>query len=142
MDYRNATFTKVGLIDCEINHPDHGWIPFTASPDDVEKHGRDIYQVVLSEGHVAAYVEPQVDLAAARQEMSCSKMQGILTLGETKWGEVLAYRETATWSEKMIIDSAQDWRRTSQNIQFIGYLVGYTDTEMDALFIVAQSVDA
>ena len=87
-------------------------------------------------------VAPQVALDAARQAMSCSKMQGILTLGETKWGEVLAYRETASWTEKMVIDSAQDWRRTSQNIQFIGYLVGYTDAEMDALFIAAQSVDA
>ena len=101
-------------------------------------------------------VDPQVALDAARQAMSCSKMQGILTLGETKWGEVLLYRDqefvagkgpvpdqpATTWAEKTVIDSAQDWRRTSQNIQFIGHLLGYTDAEMDAMFIAAQSVDA
>jgi hypothetical protein len=32
-----------GYIDCEINHPKFGWIPFTARPDDVELHGREIY---------------------------------------------------------------------------------------------------
>ena len=29
-----------GLFDVEINHPNFGWIPFTASPLDVEEHGR------------------------------------------------------------------------------------------------------
>ena len=39
-------------------------------------------------------------LADRREKMVCSKMQGILTLGETNWGDVLAYRDlaTTTWS--------------------------------------------
>jgi hypothetical protein len=81
-------------------------------------------------------------LTNERQAMSCSKMQGILTLGETSWGEVLTYRETASWSERMVIDSAQDWNRTSQNIAFFGYLLNYTDTQMDAMFIAAAQVTA
>ena len=44
MDVRNAKFTKNGAIDCEIEHPQFGWIPFTASPDDVEEHGRAIFE--------------------------------------------------------------------------------------------------
>ena len=92
------------------------------------------------------FTEPTVDPAKAladwRATAYCSKMQGILTLGETKWNEVMAYRDTASWAEKMIIDSATDWQRTSQNIQFIGYLVGFTDTQMDDLFIAAASVEA
>ena len=87
-------------------------------------------------------VDPAKALAAKRAGMTCSKMQGILTLGEAKWNEVLAYRDTASWAEQIIIDSATDWHRTSHNIQFIGYLVGFTDAEMDDLFIMAQSVDA
>jgi hypothetical protein len=83
-------------------------------------------------------------VAQKRAGMSCSKMQGILTLGETKWGEVLTYREDVdtTWAEKMIIDSAQDWQRTSENIQFFGYLIGYTDEQMDEMFTKAQEVTA
>ena len=86
-------------------------------------------------------VDPAAALAAARGSWSCTQMQGILALGESKWGEVLAYRAGASWAEKVIIDSAQDWRRTSQNVQFIGYLVGFTDEQMDALFIAAIAAD-
>lgn len=43
MEYRNAKYNSVGTIDCEINHPKFGWIPFTASPDDSQKYGRDLY---------------------------------------------------------------------------------------------------
>ena len=43
MDVRNPKRNENGTIDCEINHPLYGWIPFTASPDDVEQHGRDIF---------------------------------------------------------------------------------------------------
>ena len=159
MAYRNAIFTKTGLIDCEINHPVYGWIPFTASPDDVEKHGRNLYTTALATGGIAAYVAPPLPteaerLARQRAGMACTKMQGILTLGETKWGEVLAYRNqefveatstepevpATTWPEKMIIDSAQSWDRTSENIAFFGQLLKYDDLQMDALFIAAADV--
>jgi hypothetical protein len=43
MDHRNAAFNSAGTIDCEIDHPVYGWIPFTASPDDTEEYGRDIF---------------------------------------------------------------------------------------------------
>jgi hypothetical protein len=81
-------------------------------------------------------------LARKREGMSCSKMQGILTLGETAWGEVQTYRETASWAEQMVIDSAQDWNRTSENIAFFGWLLSYTDAQMDTMFIAASQVTA
>lgn len=40
---RSPRFTADGSIDCEIEHPVFGWIPFTASADDVEEHGRAIF---------------------------------------------------------------------------------------------------
>ena len=43
VEYRNPAYNENGTIDVEINHPDFGWIPFTASPDDVEPHGRQIF---------------------------------------------------------------------------------------------------
>jgi hypothetical protein len=86
--------------------------------------------------------DPAIALAQSRAAMVISPLQGILTLGETEWGKVLEYRETATWAEKIIIDTADDWVRTSQNIAFFGYLLGYTDEQMDALFIAAAQVTA
>jgi hypothetical protein len=32
----------------EINHPDYGWIPFTASPNDSEQLGRDLYAEAIA----------------------------------------------------------------------------------------------
>ena len=88
--------------------------------------------------------ELDADTAEQRAQMVCPKKRGILTLGETKWGEVLTYRDlaTTTWAERMTIDSATEWRRTSQEVQFIGNLVGYTDEQMDALFIAAALAEA
>lgn len=71
-----------------------------------------------------------------------SKMQGILALGKTRWDQVLAYRETATWGEQVVIDSAGNWERDSQNIAFFQYLIGLTDAETDALFIAAAQITA
>ena len=36
------------IVVMEIKHPVYGWIPFGASPNDVEKHGRDLYQRALA----------------------------------------------------------------------------------------------
>jgi hypothetical protein len=52
--WANAEHT---IIDCEINHPTFGWIPFTASPHDVEVHGREIF-AALVQGDVAEYIPP------------------------------------------------------------------------------------
>ena len=49
MKYRNPTFNENGTIDVEIEHPDFGWIPFTASPDDSEPHGRQIFNDLKDE---------------------------------------------------------------------------------------------
>jgi len=83
----------------------------------------------------------EADLAARRATMSCSRMQGILTLGEARWAAVMAYYETsATWAERVIIDSAGDWSRNSENIAFFGYLLNMSDAEMDALFDQAATI--
>ena len=57
MEIRNPTFTPDGRIDCEIEHPEFGWIPFTADSNDVEPHGREIYTLALAK-KPAPYVAP------------------------------------------------------------------------------------
>lgn len=49
VEYRNPAFNAAGTIDVEINHPDFGWIPFTASPQDPEPHGRKIFEDLKAE---------------------------------------------------------------------------------------------
>ena len=57
LDISNAQYNSDGTIDCDWNHPSHGPIRFTASPDDTEAHGRQIYQWLIDGefGEVAPY---------------------------------------------------------------------------------------
>lgn len=80
-------------------------------------------------------------LAARRAAMVCSPAQGILALGEVEWSKVLSYRDNvAKWPEKIVIDSASEWCRASENIQYLGYLLGYTDEQLDMLFEAAMKI--
>ena len=68
MDVRKAGYNENGTIDCEVEHPVYGWIPFTASHDDSEVHGREIHAALLVSGNVADYEPPtQVELDAIAQ---------------------------------------------------------------------------
>lgn len=60
--------TENTLIDCEIEHPKYGWIPFTASPIDTEQHGREIF-AALAQGAVGEYVAPP---APTNEELAAS----------------------------------------------------------------------
>jgi hypothetical protein len=80
-----------------------------------------------------------------RAGLSCTKMQGVLTLGEVMWGRVIAFCDddpSTTLIQKEIINSSDNWTRNSENIQFIGYLIGFNDEQMDAMFTAAALVEA
>jgi len=79
MDVRNAAYNQYGTIDCEINHPVFGWIPFTASPDDVEAHGAAIFAELTASGAVAAYVPVDVPAPPPPAPPTLSELQAQLT---------------------------------------------------------------
>ena len=58
IEYKNPRYNANGTIDVDINHPAFGWIPFTASPDDVEPHGRQIFADLKDEA--APYTPTEV----------------------------------------------------------------------------------
>jgi hypothetical protein len=132
--------TVVNLIVVDLDDiPDWLGIDFVQVPDGVGSgYTRN------EDGTFSGVTDEFVPAEERRVGMHCTKMQGVLTLGEVKWGEVLAYRDHAdtTWAEKVIIDSAQDWQRLSENIAFFGQLLGYNDTQMDTLFTEAEGVVA
>ena len=55
LEYRSPKFNSMGSIDCEINHSKYGWVPFTASPEDPEEHGRLLYDAILAAGNIEPY---------------------------------------------------------------------------------------
>ncbi len=48
MRFRNAERLPDGSIDCEIEHPTDGWVPFTARADDVEPNGVLIHTAAMA----------------------------------------------------------------------------------------------
>ncbi len=58
IEYKNPRYNQHGTIDVDINHPVYGWIPFTASSNDVEPHGRQIFDDLKDEA--APYTPPEV----------------------------------------------------------------------------------
>ena len=110
MNYKNPVFTASGTIDMEINHPVYGPIPFTASPDDPEEHGRLLF--ADAQATAAPYVAPPPDvpdlLAQLSAERKAREQQGV-TLNDIRYAgdpgnrqalqEAIAFMEDATLTE-------------------------------------------
>jgi hypothetical protein len=72
MEYRNGKRLSGARIDCEINHPKYGWIPFTCDPQDTgaQFDVADLYRRLSSDPTTAAYIPPtreEVNAAAAKK---------------------------------------------------------------------------
>jgi hypothetical protein len=44
MEYRKPKLTKDDAVDCEINHPVYGWVPYTAVDDPNDPLMREVYK--------------------------------------------------------------------------------------------------
>lgn len=72
MKYRSAQYINDnGWIDCEIEHPEFGWIPYLLDPADTDMtiDNNALLAAMASAGDVAAYVPPtqaELDEAAAQ----------------------------------------------------------------------------
>ena len=151
MEYRNATHTaRTGVIDCEINHPKFGWIPYTLDPSDTDQtvDNAALLAAMQSNTDVTDYVAPTPPteaelLAEERAAMKCSRLQGRLVLGEATCDalDTMAVDPETPWAMRQTIQSAIEWKRTSQAMTELGFLLGYTDPQMDDLFRQAMTVD-
>jgi hypothetical protein len=72
MNYTNVTNliwanAEHTMINCEVTFETIGTVPFTATPNDVEEHGRDIYaRAVFGEfGVIAEWTPPTTEQLAA-----------------------------------------------------------------------------
>lgn len=60
IDIKNQKYNNVGSIDCEVLVESYkNYLPFTASPNDVDENGRKIYAALLAGkyGKILAYEE-------------------------------------------------------------------------------------
>lgn len=77
MEIRNQTVNSHGTIDCEINHPEHGWIPFTAAPDDSGSIGPELYLAILNGEHgpITPYAPPEKTGEEIQRELTSALQQ-------------------------------------------------------------------
>jgi hypothetical protein len=108
MEYRNAKHIGQNRIDCEINHPTYGWIPFTCDPEDTgarfdvaELHSR-----MAADPATAPYIPPtqaELDEVASRQvrrqrDFILATQVDPLISNPLRWGDMTAERQQA-WSD-------------------------------------------
>ena len=68
MNYRNTKRLANGWIDCEIEHAEHGWIPFTCDPNDTGStiDVAALYATMDADPSTAPYVPPtEAEILAA-----------------------------------------------------------------------------
>jgi hypothetical protein len=102
---------------------------------------RAIVETVESDRVLRTVTITDMSIEDIRAEMSCTKMQGVLTLGEANWSKVISYRDypETTLIEREIINSSENWVRNSEDILFFGHILEYTPDEIDELFIGAAN---
>jgi len=102
--------------------------------------------VDLTQAEIDALPTPPTSaevLSAERAAMKCSRLQGRLVLGEATCTalDAIAVDDLTPWAMRQTINNAIEWRRMSQSMTELGYLLGYTDEQMDDLFRIAMTVD-
>ena len=102
--------------------------------------------VDLTQAEIDALPKPPSATELLDQEraaMKCSRLQGRLVLGEATCDalDAIAVDDLTPWAMRQTIQNAIEWNRTSQAMTELGYLLGYTDTQMDDLFRLAMTVE-
>ena len=109
MNYRNARYiNNTGWIDCEIEHPQYGWIPYTLDPADTDMtiNNDDLLAAMAANGDVAAYVPPtQAELDAqaaanvrAERDMKLATEVDPIAGNALRWAALTAAQQQA-WAD-------------------------------------------
>lgn len=109
MNYRNAKYINdSGWIDCEIEHPDYGWIPYTLDPADTDMtiDNDDLLAAMSANGDVAAYVPPtqaELDAQAAdavrrERDMKLATEVDLIAGNALRWAALTAGQQQA-WAD-------------------------------------------
>lgn len=94
MNYRNAKYISPTNIDCEIEHEDYGWIPYTLDPtdEDMTVNNNDLLAAMTAAGDVAPYVPPtQAELDAALSAQLRSERDNLLVEVDAIAGNALRW---------------------------------------------------
>lgn len=109
MNYRNPAYRKNGWIDCEIDHPEYGWIPFTCDPNDTGALFDTAALFAEMQPNAAPYVPPtQEELdATAANEMRRARNHRLATEVDSIAGNSLRWSALTTEQQQAWADYRQ-----------------------------------
>lgn len=127
MNYRNAKYINdQGWIDCEIEHQQFGWIPYTLNPDDDDMtvNNNELLAEMAQRGDVAVYVPPtqqELDAEAAaearqqRDYLLQAEVDTIVT-NPLRWAELSTEQQDALTAYRRALLDITDQAGFPQNI--------------------------
>jgi len=86
MNYRSAVYNMNSRVDCEIEHPIYGWIPYTLDPNDSDTtiNNEALLETMTLAGDIAAYVAPTEEEIAYVNQQAVNNIS-MAYLAETDW---------------------------------------------------------
>jgi len=138
MEYRNPKKTAGVAIDCEINHPVFGWIPFTADPADTGAafDVASLYAELAADPNTLEYVAPPPVVPQSvtpRQVRLVLLEQGLLASVEA----MIAQQDEAT---KISWQYASEFRRNDPLLNQLAINLNLTSQQIDEFFIAAAAL--
>lgn len=120
MKYKNPIYTETGAINCEIEHPDHGWIPFTADPSDCEEYGRALFDEIEAKGGVAPYEPPPPPPPPTDEQLAAqARTKRNQLLADSDWTQLPDARNA------MGADKGDEWDTYRQALRDITAQAGF-----------------
>ena len=138
MEIRNPVYAADGGIDCEINHPVYGWIPYSAGNEG------EVFDLAKQIGP-APYIAPALPdpIIAERAAMTVSRFQALAALlNAGLLSQVNAALADAGPLAQLAWAEATEFRRNSPTIAGLSAGLGLTDAQVDALFRAAALITA
>lgn len=159
MEYRNARYIEDGRIDCEINHPVYGWIPFTADPNDDVLFGRQMFEALKD--IAVPYIPGSTPKEEPdRESMKLSFAQMLIGLVTDGW---ITTAEGRNWRDRISLPSAvtkiieslpeeqqfaaetrvlapSEVRRLDPLVIALGDIAGKSPEELDTFFITYSQI--
>lgn len=104
---RNALYIDAdGNIDCEIDHPEYGWIPYTIRDDDTDTTVDNAAVKAILGSNIAAYVPPTQEeldaqasaaVRAQRDSILANEVDPIVS-NPLRWADMTTEEQNA-WSQ-------------------------------------------
>lgn len=150
IDWRNPAFNALGSIDVEIEHPVHGWIPFTAAAGDTGADPavgdvQDLLAAIVAAGNIAPYVPPPDPVPTVPAEISKVQLKRATEAiehapGVTLWQAIKAAIATADEDTQEEWGLISDLPRNHPTVVALAQALGKSSAEMDAVWIAGKAL--